>query len=56
MRAAWLLECFELEVVTDKTTLACDLRPEDGVEDDDVEDVLRRAGGEDGWWEDEDPP
>lgn len=42
--------------MTDKTTLACDLRPDDWLDDEVVEDgeELRIDGGEDGWWED--PP
>lgn len=44
---------------TDKTTLACDLRPEEWVDDEVAEDCeeVRTDGGEDGWWEDDvDPP
>ena len=46
-----MLECLELEVETDKTTLACDLRPEVWVDDEVAEDCeeVRTDGGEDGW-------
>lgn len=55
MRAAWLLlECLDVDVVTDRTTLAWDLRPsvwpEDCVDDDEDEegDEQRRVGGDEG--------